>query len=343
VETEIRFATTGDLLPIMEFIRANWKEDHILALDKDFFLYEFYNGEGLNFVIGTEKGSGKILGICGFIQNSKNIKDGYIWGSVWKVIKTGNPTLGFSILNYITEHSGCKVFSSVGIERKTIAVYEFLRYHTGKLKHYYRLNDKSEYSIAKISEKVIPIINSTIQYSLKLVIYFDELAQNLTDENLKAMAPYKDKWYLEKRYFRHPIFTYKVYGIDNEKKDSFIFTRVVECNGAKVLRIVDFIGDTKNLNHLGQALQSLIQEEDYEYIDIYNEGIDSEVFSNAGFRLRDDADPNIIPNYFEPFVRENKDILFFTSSPGPVLMFKGDGDQDRPGYSRRFALPAGAV
>ena len=54
---------------------------------------------------------------------------------------------------------------------------------------------------------------------------------------------------------------------------------------------------------------------------------------NAGFNQLDlDSNQLIIPNYFSPFVRENKKIYFFIDSENrdKVKICKADGDQDRP-------------
>ena len=37
-----------------------------------------------------------------------------------------------------------------------------------------------------------------------------------------------------------------------------------------------------------------------------------------------------IPNYFEPFERINVDIYFAASVSKGLVLFRGDGDQDRP-------------
>ncbi|EIA5267883.1 hypothetical protein LJ217_001634 [Campylobacter jejuni] len=48
-----------------------------------------------------------------------------------------------------------------------------------------------------------------------------------------------------------------------------------------------------------------------------------------GFKLLN-KDENLIPVYFEPFVKENIDIYFaFKSKNKNYAIFKGDSDQDR--------------
>ena len=44
-----KIADMEELDDIMGFIREYWNKDHILANDKDFFLYEFQNGNKLNY------------------------------------------------------------------------------------------------------------------------------------------------------------------------------------------------------------------------------------------------------------------------------------------------------
>ena len=59
-----------------------------------------------------------------------------------------------------------------------------------------------------------------------------------------------------------------------------------------------------------------------------------EVIKSSGFvEVPDDSDDIIIPNYFEPFLKKNIKIYFFIDrslEDSRIIIFKGDGDQDRP-------------
>ena len=50
----------------------------------------------------------------------------------------------------------------------------------------------------------------------------------------------------------------------------------------------------------------------------------------AGFCERREGDANILPNYLQPPLFENTEYYYFTSDPGRFVLFKADGDQDRP-------------
>lgn len=330
----IRFATLKDVDAIMAFINENWKEGHVLATNKSFFLYEYQCGERINFALAIDVATNKIVGLCGFIKNTEAYQNSCIWGSVWKVVKTDDPMLGIKILEFIHIQSACKMFSSCGIATKTIPIYQFLRFKTGKLNHYYRLSDKEAFKVAKIVSKEIPkfVINKDV--SFKEFTTSSDLQAHFDIPSFSDSLPYKDAWYIEKRYFNHPVYQYKVLSINNNlgQVNSILITREIECNGAKVLRIVDFIGDYNQLAEIGNAIQEVMDKNDYEYVDFYAGGFKLDAIEKAGFKLKTENDLNCIPNYFEPFVQENIAIHYFTTSEQDFLIFKGDGDQDRPNF-----------
>ncbi len=92
---------------------------------------------------------------------------------------------------------------------------------------------------------------------------------------------------------------------------------------------MDYFGDQALFAGLGGQMARLVAENGYEYVDFYEFGFDEEAIAAAGFRRRDEGDANVIPNYFEPFLRENVDIWVHYKAEGTTF-FKADGDQDRP-------------
>ena len=144
--------------------------------------------------------------------------------------------------------------------------------------------------------------------------------------------PYKEDWYLEKRYFNHPIYKYNVWGLKkNNSVVALLIGREINQNNSKILRFIDFIGEVDNLALLGSEIKKLIDQNCYEYIDFLLSGISESVMNRCGFILKKENDENIIPNYFEPFVQSNVDIWFETNRKDMIL-FKGDADGDRPNY-----------
>jgi hypothetical protein len=106
--------------------------------------------------------------------------------------------------------------------------------------------------------------------------------------------------------------------------------RVASHGRRQALRVVDFIGADDCVPALGAPILALVRRLGAEYADVHNWGIDPALFEAAGFSRVDPSGPTIVPNHFEPFERRNAPIRFALRSTRPAVLFKGDGDQDRP-------------
>ena len=148
------------------------------------------------------------------------------------------------------------------------------------------------------------------------------------------LSSYKSKIYFLNRFFKHPIYQYIFYTIKNRNEVlAILVARVCGNYMGKCLRIVDFIGDITAISGVRNQLMGIMGEFDYEYIDFMVVGLEDKELQNAGFKRRRDYSDVILPNYFEPFVRENIDLDYAYKSIDKreeIIFFKADADQDRP-------------
>src|SRR5919198_440978 len=143
--------------------------------------------------------------------------------------------------------------------------------------------------------------------------------------------PQKTVRYFHDRYVAHPVYSYRVIGLfDGEMLAGLVAARVAEHGGRRAVRIVDFLGRTETVAHIGRVARALIDETDAEYADVYNTGIDESAFRAAGFRRVDPDGADIVPDHFEPFERRNVRLWYAIDSECRPILFKGDADQDRP-------------
>lgn len=255
---------------------------------------------------------------------------------MWKVVDTRDniPFLGVELARRVFTLTGCRTHIGNGANPKTTVPLRkmFFRDKTERMNHYYVLNDElSDYKIADVKERVpAPTTEHIVETNMVPFTTMEQLRKHFNVDLVDAI-PYKDNWYVNKRYFQHPYYEYDVYGLQDETGETgaLMMTRTVRSQGRQVLRIVDYIGEHRLFAGLGRSLQHLLKEKQYEYIDFYTLGFPERYIVQAGFRLRTDDDPNIIPNYFEPFSRTNVDIWAHYKYDG-TLFFKADGDQDRP-------------
>lgn len=331
-----RFAKMGDTERIMSFIRDYWSSTHILATDKDFFLFEFQSGEDLNFFLAESKKDASLQAIMGFFAYSKPQPEMTDYsGALLKVRNDCSiPLLGIEVVRRFLDGKKPRMYIGNGSNPKTALPWQkrALGHKTGKLGHYYRLNGDRPYHIAGVVEKKILSAGSGMG---ELVEYKDmeTLERDFDIARWTDRIPYKDRQYIYKRYLAHPIYRYLLYGIRMaDAVETVLITREVEQAGAKIWRIVDILGCCENIQYAGEAIDNLLKEKEYEYVDIYQHGIADLVLERAGFLNREQTPENIIPNYFEPFLQKNIDIYFHIPREGAYI-FKADGDQDRP--SRR--------
>ena len=331
----IRQALIADLPQLMHYVEREWKPGHIFARDADFFRYEYQCGDSLNFII-SENSRGAINGMLGFIPSSSS-DDCDVWTTMWKVSRdTGNPLLGIQLLQHL-KALGHRTVMSLGINQKTIGIYRYLSYATGSMNHHFLPNKAvRSFLIGKIPTDVAclerPFMRSTL-ISLRNVSWEDIPSDFLLGMN-SHFLPRKDMAYLERRYFKHPIYRYRVHGIYHDGQlATLLVARIVHVGAASALRVVDIIGDESLLPWVTYALHDNLENEGLEYLDLVSYGLDDGMLQQACLSKLDlTCDQTVIPNYFQPFTQKNISIHFFVDAQiSPYLrLFKADGDQDRP-------------
>lgn len=324
----IRFAKKEDEARIVDFIRVHWTGNQTLIKSQSIFRYQYMTFTECGFVLAEE--DGKILGIKGYVPLNKAERPD-IAVALAIVTKNDHPMLNMEIQRFLEKSTNCRMMCSTGLNPNTAArIYPLFRYKVDRLKQYYMLGDCGEYRVAVVKEKRDRSMAG--KASMRRLHSAEEMLACFAPQDYAENMPYKDEAYLRYRFFDHPFYAYHVYGIsmDGGRAEALLIGREIEESGAKVFRIVDYVGRREMMAEAGSALRALMAERGYEYIDFYCYGMPEEYMASAGFALRDEEDPNVIPNYFEPFVRKNVDIVFFCKQKDGFLLCKADGDQDRP-------------
>lgn len=331
-----RLATIEDMDSIMDFIRREWAENHILARNKELFLWQYgrteYGDEkSINFVLMTDKNN-NILGIIGFVAYDEN--NDSISPAITKVIPRGLlPMAGLEFMKRQMQIVGEREHFSSGTNPNTILpLYKkVFRMTTGVMQQYYIINeDVKNYNIVILGDSYKRKDYIDTKWSLEEVEDFEELIKRVDLYKKHDRMAFKSPEFIKKRYFDHPIYKYKKWIVKNESGEDadILFGREIERDGARILRFVDYRGDLSDLKKLGKPLHSLLKKEGYEYLDLMVSNLDDYHLDEAGFNLLNPDGDTIIPHYFEPFVRENKKNHFQDKTD--VVVFKADGDQDRP-------------
>lgn len=325
---EIRFAVPADEERIVSFIRTHWSGNQTLIRSKDIFRYQYMTYVPCGFVLAEENGN--IIGLKGYVPMNRT-EEPDMAVALAIVEKNSHPMLNMEIQRFLEKQTGCRMMCSTGLNPNTSArIYPLFRYHVDKLKQYYKLGESDDFHIAKVIQKPETVTEGE---ALLCSIPDPETLQSLFNlEDWKGQMPYKDMSYLRYRYFEHPFYHYEMLGIcqDTKSAEAVIVGREISLQNSKVFRIVDYLGNREAIRRVGLSLSKLVRSRGWEYVDFYCYGMNDDDMCRAGFVLRDENDPNIIPNYFEPFVQKNVDIWFFCKQHEQYLICKADGDQDRP-------------
>ena len=329
-----RYLRLSEIDRFKQFIELHWRSGHILSWCDPLirFQYEVPNEDRLTIAVAENSLTGEIDGVYGYISSDKYDSSPAVlktlWGAVWKVRDDiDNPDLGkvgMGLLKFILRNEPAEVFASLGISGIHKGIALKLNYEVGEMNHWYIANPSvTEFKVA-VWPHVMYEAKKGCSY-LRPVI----LSSCVNIEN--PSNPQKSIEYFINRYAQHPYYDYRFIGWFAESSLIGLFViRKVHLGFASVLRIVDFIGDASKADTLEFCFQDMLREEGAEYVDCRNYGIDDDAFLKWGFVKAVPGSETVIPEYFEPFERRYVKLEYAYISPGPLVVFKADGDQDRP-------------
>lgn len=326
----IRRAEMADIPTIMQFLEDHWLHGYILAHNREFFDWQFVHDDKVNVWIGIDDETGKMYAMYGAIIYSDSEYPDFS-GILWVAIKSPDPMLAIDIQDAMWQGLSPRASFSFGLRPDAAKALELMGYSLISMDHYYRLSDIDEYKIAVITNKQIPNISDS-GYKIVPIHSIEEMRSVIPEGTLLNSAPRKDYRYIKWRYFDHPIFRYDMWKIlDNIGKPcAILITREEHANNRTSCKIVDFYGDSIVLGRITVALDDLMSNHNYEFIDIYSYGVPAEIYENAGFCRCDINSVNIIPNYFQPYTAENAGIHLVPIEIPGTRLFRGDSDQDKP-------------
>jgi hypothetical protein len=333
--SRLEFCPLDDAEALMRFFREHWSENHVLGHSRALLDWQHRDGEAgrYNFLVARLE-DGAIAGILGFIPASRfdpalAAEDETVWLTNWKVIEPG---VGLMMLRDLTRRLAPRWIGTAGLNPQTRGIYQALGYRTGKLERFYRLNPAlAGRRLASVPEgwpSPARTLGETPLHELQPEEFMLATEGLALDES--GQTPRKSRALLAERYLAHPFYRYRVFMARDRDRACAIVMRACTHEGATALRVVDLIGDAESLAGCGPAFDALLATEGAEYVDFYCSGAQAALRA-AGFEILEADGPLVLPSYFEPFDRSNVEILWSLKGPGePVVICKGDADQDRP-------------
>lgn len=335
---EIRRCHAEEKSDLMEFVGRYWLPGHVLAISNELLDWQHREADGTyNYLLAVR--DREILAVLGYIPSRRfdetpQVND-FVWLALWKIRPDCRVSgLGLRMLNELARlHPGG--IGVNGINPAHVPMYQALGYRTGALNQHYLVNPKAPRSLLSIPDD--PAIPTVVEKGGSLsVLGRTELDALPSSEFATAgVMPRKTPRYFVSRFLDHPFYDYTIYlARASGCGPALIATRFAEHGFARALRIVDFAGDPSTLSACGGAFSRILDQCGAEYADFLHSGLLTEALDVAGFALLQPGGSTTVPNHFEPFVAENRRILFAIRVPGNFLVCRADGDQDRPNQVR---------
>ena len=338
LKLNLKILKLNDLNKLRSFISKNWKKNHILSKNKKFLIWQHYSNNNLNTAAATIKN--KIIGLQMFIpQNHYDaaLSKKEISLTIFRCIKSTIPGLSVKIFKFNMSKIKPRFVGTTGFSHDMINFHKWQGFKIGLMKHHVAISPfKKKFLISKIPKNIkkIKLINQTNIYKLiKLNNKNKKFFKN--SKIYKNQIPRKSLNFIYKRYVNHVSYKYLIYGLSYKKEIiSICVLRIIKKRNNSVIKIVDYIGKDQFLKRYNNLFVDLLKINSAEYIDFYSYGIKEKFILDAGLINRRKFKGLVIPEYFEPFVKKNINLMYgyINKTNSKVKIFKGDGDRDRPNY-----------
>ena len=325
---------------VVRFIDAYWKKGHAFVKSRKLLDWQHYNPakDCYNISIAVHRPTGEIHAMVGVTCTSHfddAISFPVRWGSMLK-IRPDVPEPGLGMMVEWYKNEIMPACAEVGFGESPIAIRLAKKTgaHTGVADQYYILNPRKKTFVIADHVREENLHSPEATRSGKRFSPLSEAAlESLEGPAADSIPAFKSKRYYGNRFLRHPIYRYHAMQILSPEGDCLgvFFYRICEAEGARCIRIVDYFGVPDALAGCLDCFHNLLEEQDAEYADFLCVGMSESEMAKGGFLERHEQKDVVIPNYFEPFLRENVDVTYsHMGRHDACRIYKGDSDQDRP-------------
>ncbi|AJC87742.1 hypothetical protein [Campylobacter insulaenigrae] len=133
---EIRFYKDNEYELLKNYIKTQWKQDHIFVKSKTVLDFQHFdtNHQRYNFLVAYNTNTKEFDGILGFILQSQydiNFKDINVWTSLWSA-KKQYPSLGLKLYKHLVDVLNIKHTSSTGISEFSQKIVSLFGYNKNR-------------------------------------------------------------------------------------------------------------------------------------------------------------------------------------------------------------------
>lgn len=339
----IRRCRTEDVADLLAFLDTHWKRGHVFTADRGLFDWQHGIRESPGeYSVAIARRGAEIVGVLGYICTRQLdpalAADNTLWLALWKVREdAGSAGLGLQLIRFVLDADPHVAAGVIGFNPAVTPLYRALGFSIGELRHHVMRNpDVARCELASFTGPARAVVPAASLDPASLdAENFEADTASLDLGERDRQAPRKTAAYFFARYLAHPVYRYRcVVCRDGRRPVALLAARIAEHAGRRALRIVDYLGAAEAIAGIGGVVLEELRRTGAEYADVYNAGVPPELWERAGFSPIDPEGPDVVPDHFEPFEARNVRLLYAVKADRPIVLFKGDADQDRPGVAR---------
>lgn len=211
---QIRQAVYEDIPRIMKFIDEHWKKGHIMGNDRTMFEFQHVRDCEVFYIIAEDDTDGKIYGSMGYIPMMEQEWPCMSTVMIRSLKNPENRMLGEEMARFFEKNMQCYNVFSVGVEKRYARIIKENGGACERLKHFYRLAEEREFHIAQINDyKRLPVSSGI---SMVLLESAEEFIKEVDLDEIYNDYPRRSPAYIIHRYYEHPYFSYRLYGLKDE-------------------------------------------------------------------------------------------------------------------------------
>lgn len=285
---------------------------------------------------------GSLLGILGFIDQGMfdpSLRGGSVSLTTW-IARADVPTtgVGAGLVRHLARTLRPALISTIGVATPAQTMLRLLGYQTGTMDHHVVLNpSRRRFDLAMVSgdaPRHEPGPGGASVTWMGPCSALPSGTAELFDRHNSSFLPAKSAWYFSARFTGHPQYDYRAIALEAADGASCVLVcRTIEAPGGTVMRCVDAVGQL-DAPGIGTALGALLADEGHEYLDVVHHASAGAPSERAGFQRVGPGTGIELPGFFEPFVREWRELRVAhrigRHETRGVHLFLADSDQDRP-------------
>jgi hypothetical protein len=349
----LAFCGLDEVEALTGFLRDHWGREHVLVTDRRVLDRQHRDDEQGRYDALLAWDGDEVVGVLGFIRTGRLDPDlagdrDTLWLTTWRARDDAPPGTGLALVRGLERMVPHGWIGTVGLRASAEPLYRGLGFRTGMLERWVMTDPEVTPRLLRMTDGTdVPMVSlgplgaSAEQRPLRR-IGVDDLSDPALARRIDAAptVPSRTAVQVTHRFLEDPFYDYRIHVAERGDRAALLISRIVNHRGAAALRVVALAGDPAALEGTGAALLGVMRADGVEHADLHVAGA-GDAPALAGFHRVVATAGLCVPSRYDPFEADGVELRYaLRGRVGPLLLTRGDADQDRPNRPRPLGPPS---